>query len=137
MFAGLAEVALALGELGAARTYKAECLALATERGSRKHLVKGWRLAAEIARAERNDDEAEAHFATALDYARGLGNPVQTWTTELAYGRFLTDIGRSHDAQAPLQRALAERQRVLSALRDERLRAAVNTNPLFPPNLQT
>jgi hypothetical protein len=54
MFAGLGELALARGDFAAARSHSAECLALATRTGSRKNLVKSWRLASEIARAERD-----------------------------------------------------------------------------------
>ena len=58
MFAGMGELALARGDLSAARSHSAECLELATRTGSRKNLVKGWRLAGEIARAERDWDKA-------------------------------------------------------------------------------
>ena len=41
MFAGMGELALARGDLRAARSHSAECLELATRTGSRKNLVKG------------------------------------------------------------------------------------------------
>ena len=59
---------------------------LATRTGSRKNLVKGWRLAGDIARAERDWDSAEGQLRT-LDLAASLGNPVQQWKTEMALGR--------------------------------------------------
>ena len=60
---GLGELALARGDLSAARSHSAECLELATRTASRKNLVKGWRLAGEIAHAEGDKDAAEELFA--------------------------------------------------------------------------
>ena len=77
MFASMGELALARGDLAAARTYSAECLDLATRTGSRKNLVKGWRLAGELERAQRDWDRAERHLRTALELAASVGNPVQ------------------------------------------------------------
>ena len=129
MFAGMGELAVARGDLSAARSHKAECLELATRTGSRKNLVKGWRLAGEIARAERDWDNAEAHFRYRAGARRLVGNPVQHWTSELAFGRFLRDAGRLDEAQRAFQRALAVMQKVQNSLRDDRLRAALEKNP--------
>ena len=63
MFAGMGELALARGDLAAARRHSAECLELATRTNSRKNLVKGWRLAGDIARVERDWDTAEGSSA--------------------------------------------------------------------------
>jgi transcriptional regulator with AAA-type ATPase domain/tetratricopeptide (TPR) repeat protein len=131
MFAAMGELAVARGDLGAARSHKAECLELASRTGSRKNLVKGWRLAGEIARAERDWDNAEAHFRTALELAVPLGNPVQHWTSELALGRLLRDAGRTDEAQQAFKRALAVMQHVQKSLRDDGLRAALEKNPDF------
>ena len=88
-------LALARGDLAAARSHSAECLALATRTGSRKNLVKGWRLAGDIARAERDWDTAEGQLRKSLDLAVSLGNPVQQWKTEMALGHLLQDAGRT------------------------------------------
>src|SRR4030095_12722440 len=79
MFAGMGELALARGDLDAARSHGAQCLELATRSGSRKNLVKEWRLAGAIARAGGEWDTAEGHFRTSRDLAVSLGNPVQHW----------------------------------------------------------
>ena len=129
MFAGMGAVALAGGDLSTARAHKAQCLELATRTGSMKNLVKGWRLAGEIARVERDWNNAETCFQTALTLATALGNPVQRWTTDLAYGRFLSEAGRIDQAQDAFRRALALMQQVRNRLRDERLRAAFDKNP--------
>ena len=124
MFASMGELALARGDLAAARTHSAECLDLATRTGSRKNLVKGWRLAGELARAQRNWDRAERHLRTALDLASSLGNPVQYWRTELALGQLLSDAGRPDEAREAFQRAALRMQQVRESLRHERLRDA-------------
>jgi tetratricopeptide (TPR) repeat protein len=129
MFAGMGAVALARGDLAAARLYSAECLALATRTGSRKNLVKGWRLAGDIARAERDRDTAEGHLRKALDLALSLGNPVQLWKTQMAFGDLLKDAGRTPEAQHAFQRAFGVMQQVRQSLGAERLRAAFEKNP--------
>jgi transcriptional regulator with AAA-type ATPase domain/tetratricopeptide (TPR) repeat protein len=129
MFAGLGGLALARGDLAVARSHSAECLELATRRGARKNLVKAWRLAAEIAVAEGNVDQAEGHFRQALDIAHSLANPVQQWKVEIAFGHFLQGTHRPDDALHAFERALAVMQRVGDRLRDDRLRAAFEKNP--------
>jgi tetratricopeptide (TPR) repeat protein len=124
MFAGLGDLALQRGDLSAARDHSATCLDLATRTGSRKNLVKGWRLAGEVARAQRDWDRAEAHLRKALDLAVALGNPVQYWQTEIALGHLLDDVGRTQEARQAFHRAHVRLQEVGAKLRDERLRAA-------------
>jgi tetratricopeptide (TPR) repeat protein len=128
MFASLGELALARGDLSAARSYGAQSLELAVRSRSRKHLVKGWRLAGEIARAERNWDVAEGHFRKSRELAMSLANPVQQWKSELALGQFLHDAGRLDESRAAFARALEVMQRVREGLREERLRAALDKN---------
>ncbi len=129
MFAGMGEVALAQHEISTARDHSASCLDLATRSGSRKNLVKGWRLAGEIARADGNWDVAEGHLRKSRDLAVSLGNPVQHWKSELALGHCLQDVGRVDDARQAFQRAFAVMQRVRERLRDERLQQAFEKNP--------
>jgi transcriptional regulator with AAA-type ATPase domain/tetratricopeptide (TPR) repeat protein len=129
MFAGMGEVAVAEGDLNTAHEHSAACLDLATRSASRKNLVKGWRLAGEIARTERNWDAAQGHLRTSRDLAVSLGNPVQLWKSELALGRCLQDAGRVDDARQAFQRAFTVMQRVRERLRDERLRQAFEKNP--------
>src|SRR6185436_3855504 len=112
MFASMGELALARGDVAAARTYSAECLELATRTGSRKNLIKGWRLAGELERAQRDWDRAEQHLRTALDLATSIGNPVQYWKTELALGQLLIDAGRPDQARAAFHRAHLRMQQV-------------------------
>ena len=129
MFVGMGGLALARGDLAAARLHSAECLALATRTGSRKNLVKGWRLAGDIARAERDWDTAEGQLRKSLDLAVSLGNPVQQWKTEIALGQLLKDTGRICEAQHAFRRAFGVMQQVRQTLREQRLRVAFEKNP--------
>jgi tetratricopeptide (TPR) repeat protein len=129
MFAGLGTLALARGDMSTARSHSAQCLELATRTASRKNLVKGWRLAAQIAHAEHDDDKAEGLFRKSLDFAASIGNPVQRWKAEIALGRFLHDAKRLDEAQQAFGRAFVLMQRVREGLHDDRLRAALEKNP--------
>ncbi len=129
MFADMGELALARGDLSTARSHSAECLELAARTGSRKNLAKGWRLAAEIARAGRDWDTAEGHFRTSRDLAVSLGNPVQHWKAELALGGFLQGAGRTDEAQRAFHRAFSVMQHVHQSLRQQPLRDAFEKNP--------
>ena len=129
MFAGMGELAVARGDLPAARAHGADCLTLATRTGSKKNLVKARRLAGEIAIAAKEPDIAEGHFRAARELAVALGNPVQHWKSELAFGRFLQQSGRVDEAQQAFQRCLHVLQQVRSRLREERLRDAFDKNP--------
>ena len=129
MFAGLGTLALTRGDLSAARSHSAQCLELATRTASRKNLVKAWRLAAQIAHAEGGDDKAEGLFRKSLDFATSIGNPVQQWKSEIALGRFLSDVKRPDEAHHAFGRAFALMQRVREGVRGERLKEAIDRNP--------
>ena len=77
LFASLAELELARGDLAKARELADHCLELATRTNSRKYLVKAWRLKGEIALARRQWDEGEAALRQVEQMAaRFLSNPV-------------------------------------------------------------
>jgi tetratricopeptide (TPR) repeat protein len=129
MFAGMGELALARGDMALAQSHAAQCLEMAGRTGSRKHLVKGWRLMADIASAERRAADAEGGYRKAVELAHALGNPVQAWKADLALGCFLQQAGRPGEAGPVLERALAVMQRVGGALGRDELRAAFEKNP--------
>jgi tetratricopeptide (TPR) repeat protein len=129
MFAGMGELAVTRRDLSIARAHSAESLELATRAASRKSLVKAWRLAGEIAQAERDWDRAEGHLRKSRDLAVSLGNPVQRWKAELALGNFLQEVGRPDEARHSYERGLAEMVRVRAGLRHERLKEAFEKNP--------
>jgi len=128
MFAGMGELAVAQGDVTAARAYSAECLELATRAAARKNLVKAWRLAGKVAMTDHDWDAAEGHFRKSRDLAVALGNPVQLWKAELALGHFLRETKRPDDARQAYERALAMMNRVRERLRHERLKDAFAQN---------
>jgi hypothetical protein len=93
--------------------------------------VKAWRLAARIAHAEHDPDDAEGHFQKSLGIANSIGNPVQLWKAEIALGQFLQEEKRVDEARQAFGRALALMQRVRDGIRDERLKGAIEKNPEF------
>jgi tetratricopeptide (TPR) repeat protein len=128
MFAGMGALALASGDLPTARAHNAECLELATRTGSRKNLVKSWRLAGEIARVDRDLHAARQHFQKARDLAAALGNPVQHWQAEMTLGELLQEATGEDEARQAFARAWSVMQQVQQSLRDERLRLAFAKN---------
>jgi tetratricopeptide (TPR) repeat protein len=129
MFAGMGELALALGDLATARGHHAQCLELATRTASRKNLVKAMRLDAGIARAERDTDRAEARLRHAREIAHSLGNPVQRWKTDLALADLLESRGQAIEARQLRTAAGRVIEDVRDRLRDERLRKACKLQP--------
>src|SRR5262249_56005654 len=82
--ASLGDLAFAQDDLDQAKTHALRCLELATRTNARKNLVKGWRLAGEIASAARRWDEAERALNEARTIAEAIGNPTQLWRTYAA-----------------------------------------------------
>ena len=107
MFAGMGELALARGDLCAARRHSAECLELATRTGSRKNLVKGWRLAGEIARAERDWDAPNSICAPRGIWRRrsatrsSCGKPNSRWAAVFRTPGAWTMRARRSSAPSP------------------------------------
>src|SRR5262249_39103839 len=98
LFASLGDLWLARGDPERARAFADQCLELAERSGARKNLVKGWRLAGEIATARRQWDEAAQALRRALDIAEAIGNPTQLWKTHMAWGRLLDETGKRVEA---------------------------------------
>jgi hypothetical protein len=88
LFASLGDFWLARGDPSQARECANQCLELATRTTSRKYLVRGWRLAGEIALAQRRWEEAEQALRHALTFAETIGNPTQLWKTHVVLGLF-------------------------------------------------
>jgi transcriptional regulator with AAA-type ATPase domain/tetratricopeptide (TPR) repeat protein len=128
MFAGMGALALARGDVVAAQAHNAQAIDLATRAGSRKNLVKTWRLAGTIALATADPSTGEYHLRQARDLAVRLGNPVQHWKSEVTLGDFLRHAGRDEEAQQAFGRAWSVMQAVRDALGDERLRRAFEKN---------
>jgi hypothetical protein len=108
LFVGLGEVALRRGETALAREHAAQGRDLATRTGSRKNLVKAWRLSGEIATDERRWEEAEAALRQALGFAEAIASPPQLWRTHAAIAHFHAARRRADAARA---RAVVDRVR--------------------------
>jgi tetratricopeptide (TPR) repeat protein len=125
LFLGLGELALARGDTALAREHAARGLDQATRTGSRKNLVKAWRLAGEIATRERRWDEAEAALRRALAFADAIANPPQLWKTHAALGRLHAARGRRDAAESAHARAREVVERVRASLVDPDLRRSL------------
>jgi transcriptional regulator with AAA-type ATPase domain/tetratricopeptide (TPR) repeat protein len=128
--ASLGELALAEGNLDAAQASAQRCLELATRSHARKNLVKGWRLAGEVACAARRWEEAERALHEARTIAETIANPPQLWRTHAALAGFYAEQGKKDAARRATGDALRVVDGVLVALPDEALRASLQGSPL-------
>src|SRR4029453_7660997 len=103
---------------------------LATRFNARKNLVKGWRLAGEVAGAARDWDEAQRALHEALRIAEEIGNPNQLWRTHAALGRMYSERGHEDAASRAAGDAIRVVDRVLAALPDPALGAGLSRLPL-------
>jgi tetratricopeptide (TPR) repeat protein len=122
--ASLGELALARGDLAGARACAERCLEAATRTTSRKNLVKGWRLAGEVAAAARRWDDADTALREALVIAEHVGNPPQLWRTHASLARLHAARGRPDAARAAEAAARTVLDRMKAALTDPALRGA-------------
>ena len=129
MFAGLGSLALARGDLAAARLHSAECLALATRTNARKNLVRGWRLASDIARAER-DRETAGRSAATVARPRGIARQPGSTMENGTGARPSAGGRRSYTRSAACLPTRPRRDdEVRTTLRAERLQVAFDRNP--------
>jgi tetratricopeptide (TPR) repeat protein len=130
LHASLGELALARGDLDEARRQAERCLELATRTNARKNLVKGWRLAGEVASAAGRSDDAERALREAHVIAESIGNPPQLWRTYAALARFHALRGAKDGARLAAANGLRVVEGVLTGLSDEILRASLERLPL-------
>ncbi len=130
LFASLAELWLARGDLAKAREAADHCLELATRTNSRKYLVKAWRLKGEIALARRQRGDAETGLGRALHIAQAIGSPTQLWKSHLAMGRLHSEAGMPDAARAAWRAARGVLDQVRAGLRNPELRASLERAPL-------
>ncbi len=123
--ASLGELALAQGDLEPARRHAERCLELAGRTNARKNLVKGWRLAGEVATTAGRWDEAEQALREALVIAEAIGNPTQLWRTYGALARFHAGRGDKDAARRAAGDGVRVVDRVLAGLKDETLRGSL------------
>jgi len=105
--------------------HAARGLDLAERTGSRKNLVKAWRLTGEIAARERRWDDADAALRRALGFAEAIANPPQVWKTHAAIGRLHALRGELDAADRAHGLAREVVERVRAGLRDPTLRRSL------------
>jgi tetratricopeptide (TPR) repeat protein len=131
LFASLGELWLARGDPAKAGEFADQCLEIATRTNSRKNVVKGWRLKAEIALASGQWDDAENWLRQALPLAQAVGNPPQLWKTHLAMGRLHAEAKRPEMARQAYGAACEVINRVKATLQNPELRANLDHSRLI------
>jgi tetratricopeptide (TPR) repeat protein len=127
LWASMGELALAQGDLDAARAGAQQCLELATQTTARKNLVKGWRLSGAIAVAARRWNEAHQALNEALVIAKTIGNPTQLWQTYAALGHYHAQRGEKDAARTAYKSARAVIEGILAGLSTPRLRGSLES----------
>jgi hypothetical protein len=125
--ASLGELALAQGDLEEARRQAERCLDLAGRMNARKNMVKGWRLAGEVATAARRWDDAAHALAEARTIAEAIGNPTQLWRTYGALARYHGERGDKDAARLAAGAGARVVDGVVEGLADPALRASLES----------
>jgi class 3 adenylate cyclase/tetratricopeptide (TPR) repeat protein len=121
VFASLADLWLARGNLDKARTFTDQCLEVATRTTSRKYLARGWRLRGEIAFASRAWNESEAALRRALTIAERVGNPTQLWKTHATLGALHATVGRLGASARAYRSAVDVVERMKTSVNDPKV----------------
>jgi class 3 adenylate cyclase/tetratricopeptide (TPR) repeat protein len=129
--ASLGELWLARGDAAKARELAHQCLEQATRFGSRKYIVRGWRLDAESALTRRQWDDAERALHRALEIAQVIGNPPQLWKTYAALGRLHAEARRPDQAAVAYRAAREIVEGVEAKLLNPELRVSLERAPLI------
>jgi tetratricopeptide (TPR) repeat protein len=119
------ELWLRRGDLARAADYAERCLELAEGNESRKYIVQGRRLRAELLKTQRRLEEADHDLSVSLELAHAVGNPPDLWKTYAAIGALRGEQDRVKEARAAYGEALAVIDRVAASLADDRLRTTL------------
>jgi DNA-binding NtrC family response regulator/tetratricopeptide (TPR) repeat protein len=129
--ASLGELALARGNLAEAHMHAKECIERAARYGSRKYLVRGKRLLADIELAAGRPREAEAPLRDALAVAKAIGNPTQLWKTYVSSRRVYRKLGQIDAADQAHAAALAITEGIRANLPSPAARTTFGQSPLL------
>ncbi|MFQ5973867.1 MAG: AAA family ATPase, partial [Alphaproteobacteria bacterium] len=129
-YASLGQLALLRGDRERARWLADQSLETAVPTRSRKYESWAWRLKGESATARRAWDEAEDALRRALGIAETIGQPRQTWMSQLALGRLDAARGRREDALSRYRAAWAIIEGLRARTHDAGLRAGLESLPL-------
>ena len=98
---------------------------------SRKFEAWAWRIKGESATARHAWDEADQALRRALTIAEAIGQPRQTWLSQVALGHLDAARGRRDDALGRYRAAWAIITRLRAATQDPGLRAGLESSPLI------
>ena len=99
------ELALTQGRHDQAWSYATQSLALATQTGSRKHVVRAQRLQGEVLVARGQLAAASQVLVTSVHGAAQIQTPRDVWLGQAALGKVLAQLGRDKEAEAQLTQA--------------------------------
>jgi tetratricopeptide (TPR) repeat protein len=129
LHASLGDLWLARGDPEQALACADACLASAQTTHSRRNIVKGRRLKAEVRLTRGRLADAESEIEAALSVACEDGNPVQLWKTLAALGRVRQAQARDADAAAAFREAVAVVEGIAASLSDPGLRETLLASP--------
>jgi len=130
-YAALGQLALIRGDAERARRLADQSLEAAVPTRSRKFESWAWRIKGESATARRAWDEADDALRHALSIAETIGQPRQTWMSQLAIGRLHAARGRREEALGHYRSAWTIIAGLRAATQDSGLRAGLETSPLI------
>jgi len=130
-YAGLGQLALLQGDPERARRLADESLEIGAPTRSRKFESWAWRIKGESATARHAWDEADDALRRSLAIAEAIGQPRQTWLSQVALGRLDAARGRREDVLGRFRAAWAIITRLRSATRDPGLRAGLESSPVI------
>ena len=130
-YASLGQLALLQGDPDRGRRLADQSLEIGVPTRSRKFESWAWRIKGESATTRRAWDEAEDALRQALAIAEAIGQPRQTWLSQVALGRLDAARGRRDDARGRYQAASAIIAGLRGATRDPALRAGLESSPLI------
>jgi len=130
-YASLGQLALLRGDPERARRLADQSLEVATPSASRKYESWAWRIKGESATVRRAWGEAEEALGRARALARAIGQPRQTWMSELAIGRLHAARGRREEALGHYRAAWTIIAGLRAGIQDRDLRAGLESSPLI------
>jgi class 3 adenylate cyclase/tetratricopeptide (TPR) repeat protein len=130
-YASLGQLALLRGDPERARRLADQSLEVATPTASRKYECWAWRIKGESATARRAWEEAEDALGRARALAEAIGQPRQTWMSQLATGRLHAARGRQEEALGHYRAAWTIIASLRAGTQDRDLRAGLESSPLI------
>src|SRR2546425_1194138 len=130
-YASLGQLALLRDDAERARRLADQSLETAVPTRSRKFESWAWRIKGESATARRAWDEAEDALRRALAIAQTIGEPRQTWLSQVALGRLHSARGGREEALACYGAAWAIIADLRARTQDRGLRAGLESSPLI------